>query len=110
MRDFILSRVVYHTGLSYLDLRSKCRLKDFSEARQVLVYLLYENADMTIVCIGKMTNRHHSTISYAKKSISNYRTIPYYDDSKQMRMLRTIEKEIKSFKNRSRNERPYNRT
>ncbi|KKN79242.1 hypothetical protein LCGC14_0342600 [marine sediment metagenome] len=93
MKDFILNRVIFYSGLNYDSLKSKCCLKIYCRARQVLIYLLYEYTIMSLKQIGKLLNRDHSTIHHNKKVIINMKTILSYANDPQMVMLRTIEKE-----------------
>ncbi len=75
LRNQELARRYIHTtsmyfGVSIDDMMSASRLREVSEARKVLYYLLYYKCGNTYSHIAKFFNRHHSTVIVALRNIS----------------------------------------
>lgn len=61
-RVFSAIKTVYRYSLE--DLASRKKTMHLAEARQMLIYFLYKECDLTLMDIGRLLNRGHSTILY----------------------------------------------
>ena len=71
VRD-ILAKVEYATGVSYSVMASKSRERNYVIARQYAIYQVYRqlhSLGYTLMEIGKLFNRDHSTVLYSVKQI-----------------------------------------
>ena len=58
------------TGVSTDEIMGKRRNDEISMARQLLIWALYELYGYTTIDIGKLIHRHHTTVTYAVKSVN----------------------------------------
>lgn len=58
------------TGIPMDDIMGKKRNDDISMVRQLLMWALYELHGYTTIDIGKLIHRHHTTVTYAVKSVN----------------------------------------
>ncbi|HEY8286113.1 MAG TPA: DnaA/Hda family protein [Chloroflexota bacterium] len=77
--DTILKAVCAEFGVSKDDLLSKKREATISQARQITMYLLREDAGLTVARIGRELERDHSTVLHGCKRIES--SIVSTDDS-----------------------------
>lgn len=69
-KDAIIETVATSCGVTTADLKSKRRTKVIAESRQIAMYFLREDAELSLPQIGKkLGNRDHSTISYGYEKI-----------------------------------------
>jgi chromosomal replication initiation ATPase DnaA len=69
----IMLIVSEHYNITIEQLRDECRRSEFRTARQVAQDLIRYKAELPLKKIGKMFNRHHTTVIYSLKSIANMR-------------------------------------
>lgn len=69
----IMLIVSEHYNITIEQLRNECRRSEFRTARQVAQDLIRFKAEMPLQKIGKMFNRHHTTVIYSCKTIANLR-------------------------------------
>jgi len=69
----IMLIVSEHYNITIEQLRNECRKSEFRTARQVAQDLIRHKAELPLKKIGKMFNRHHTTVIYSLKSIANMR-------------------------------------
>jgi chromosomal replication initiator protein len=69
----IMLIVSEHYNITIEQLRNECRRSEFRTARQVAQDLIRHKAELPLKKIGKMFNRHHTTVIYSLKSIANMR-------------------------------------
>jgi chromosomal replication initiation ATPase DnaA len=69
----IMLVVSEHYNITIEQLRNECRKSEFRTARQVAQYLIRNKAELPLKKIGKMFNRHHTTVIYSLKTIANLR-------------------------------------
>ena len=74
----IMLIVSEHYKITIDQLRNECRRSEFRTARQVAQDLIRFKAEMPLQKIGKMFNRHHTTVIYSCKTIANLRR--FYKD------------------------------
>lgn len=67
-RVFSAIKTVYRYSLEDLASRKKTML--LAEARQMLIYFLYKECDLTLMDIGRLLNRGHSTILYNAETMA----------------------------------------
>ena len=67
----IIGGVCKHFQLSEIQLRSKCRLRPFVEARSIISYLLVTNG-MTTTEAGRLINRDHSNVIHLNKKVGGF--------------------------------------
>lgn len=53
------------------DIISNSRKRTIVEARQVAIYLLNKYTDMSLVGIGRLFNRDHSTVIYSRDTVKD---------------------------------------
>jgi len=73
VRD-VLAKVEASTGVAYNVMRSKTRERNYVVARQYAIYQVYRQLHplgYTLMEIGKLFNRDHSTVLYSVKQISS---------------------------------------
>jgi chromosomal replication initiation ATPase DnaA len=69
----IMLIVSEHYNITIEQLRDECRKSEFRTARQVAQDLIRNKAELPLIKIGKMFNRHHTTVIYSLKNIANMR-------------------------------------
>ena len=69
--EYIIEQVCNHYGITEIQLRSRCRIRKFVDARNVLMYIFKINLRMTYQDIGAMFNKHHATIIHAINKVEN---------------------------------------
>lgn len=69
----IMLIVSEHYKITIDQLRNECRRSKFRTARQVAQDLIRYKADLPLKKIGKMFNRHHTTVIYSLKTIASLR-------------------------------------
>jgi chromosomal replication initiator protein len=74
----IMLIVSEHYNITVEQLRNECRRSEFKTARQLAQDLIRFKAKLTLKKIGKMFNRHHSTVIYSCQNIANLRR--FYKD------------------------------
>lgn len=71
-KDAIIETVANSFGVTSADLKSKRRTKVIAETRQIAMYFLREEAELSLPQIGqKLGNRDHSTISYGYEKVAD---------------------------------------
>jgi chromosomal replication initiator protein len=68
----IIKAVEEHFSLTLSELKKKSRRMKVAYPRQVLMYFLYNHSLIGCVEIGRMFNKHHTTVLNANKSIQNF--------------------------------------
>ena len=58
------------TGVPVDDIMGGHRCENISTARQLVMWALYELYGYTTIDIGKLIHRHHTTVTYAVKSVN----------------------------------------
>ena len=71
----IMLIVSEHYNITIDQLRNECRRSEFRTARQVAQDLIRFKAEMPLQKIGKMFNRHHTTVIYSLKTIANLKIL-----------------------------------
>lgn len=98
MVDKILDLVCNHYDLEVDDVKSSCRKRPVSEARQIAMYLTRAHTKLSLNDIGrKIGKRDHTTVLYACNEVLNQMTInPLLCDKvhKFERMLENTEEEL----------------
>lgn len=69
----IMLIVSEHYNITIEQLRNECRRSEFRTARQVAQDLIRYKAKLPLKKIGKIFNRHHTTVIYSCKTIANLR-------------------------------------
>lgn len=49
----------------------KCRKRNLVEPRQIIMYLLYNKTARNLKSIGRLMNRDHATVIYAKNTVKD---------------------------------------
>jgi len=75
----IIIRVAEYFGVSVQEILSRRRNRRIANARKVAMYLLWRETDLTIAEIGKMVNRHHSSVIWARNEINHVLKFPESD-------------------------------
>lgn len=68
--DKIIDAVCRKTGITREELMGKKRNKEFAEARQICIYLMWKNLNIPLSNIGKIFNRDHTTAIHSRDKIS----------------------------------------
>lgn len=66
--DSIFKQIENHTTINYFQIKSKSRKREIVEARYIAIHLINKYQMNTLVNLGKIINRDHSTIIYALKA------------------------------------------
>ena len=69
--DRILKATTEVTGVTLIQMQSKRRVKEYTHARHIAMYLACEMTNMSMPQIGRKMNRDHTTVYYALEKISN---------------------------------------
>ena len=89
--DNIVKEVCQYYSINADQVKGKSRLRDIVKARFMSIYLIKTETDFTLNAIGRMFNRHHSTILHSINTINNTLTIRYETDvSDDLRDLKKI--------------------
>jgi chromosomal replication initiator protein len=87
----IIKEVSKFYSINADQVKGKSRLRDIVKARFMSIYLIKEETDFTLNAIGRMFNRHHSTILHSINTINNTLTIKYETDvSEDLKDLKKI--------------------
>lgn len=73
----IIEAVCYYFGLTKKDISNKCRKRDIIYARQMAIYLLCLNTNLTLVYISTMFGdaiTDHTTVLHSRDKITSYLT------------------------------------
>lgn len=90
----ILMAVSKAYGVSVEDLKSKKKTDSIANARHVAIYVIKKLTDLTLVEIGKIMGRNHSTLLYSIERVeTNIRTVNGYEAQ-----IKQIIKEVKKEK------------
>jgi chromosomal replication initiator protein len=65
-------------GLTMEDLKQRSKRDEIKHPRQVMCYFLITNTSMTLQAIGRIFDRDHTTVIYAKRKIED---LSLYDSS-----------------------------
>lgn len=76
MTEKIINTICAEYGVSVEDLTGKCRQRNFADARQMAMYLLWDVTGMPITHICRLLNRDHATVYMA---ISKAKSLLIYD-------------------------------
>lgn len=68
--DKILDAVCRKTNISREEILGKKRNKEFAEARQICIYLMWKNLNMPMLAIAKLFNRDHTTAIHSRDKIT----------------------------------------
>ena len=74
----IISAVTEATGIGYDKILSQSRLVDIKEARHLLNYFLKKKTSLTFAAIGKITNKHHSSVIHSVKRVESMKDFDIY--------------------------------
>lgn len=69
--DDIMFNFTQATGIKLYKLRKRCNNRELVDARNVCAYLIRRSTALGVVYIGKMINRHHSTVLHGIKEVMN---------------------------------------
>jgi chromosomal replication initiator protein len=58
----VMEMVCNHFEISQQQLKSKCRLRKFVEARSIISYILHRKYKLTSIEVGHKLNRDHATV------------------------------------------------
>lgn len=68
---FIIELITRMTLISIRELQSKTRKREVAEARQIAMYFIKKYTKISLIEIGKIFNRDHSTVIYSIKNIES---------------------------------------
>ena len=67
----IMSVVCKTTHIDWSELKSKCRKREINDVRQTAMWMIRKGTSMSFYDVGKVFNRHHSTVLHAVKAVEN---------------------------------------
>jgi len=67
----IMSVVCSITQMDWSELKSKCRKREINDVRQTAMWMIRKGTSMSFYDVGKVFNRHHSTVLHAVKAVEN---------------------------------------
>lgn len=72
-KEQLLNLVIENTcaefGITQKVLKTICRKRNLVEARQIIMFILWETRNYTLTSIGKIFNRDHTTVIHSKDNI-----------------------------------------
>lgn len=68
--DRIINIILAHFDLTFFEVSRKTRYQRIVYPRQVLMYILSKNTNLTLVGIGQMFKKDHTTVLHAIKVIN----------------------------------------
>ena len=77
----VIDIVCQTLNINVSDIYSKTRKRNISEARQICMYLVYNECLLSLHQVGRIFNRDHSTIIHGRRNIANW--LRYEDDFKK---------------------------
>lgn len=90
--EFISTQIAHYFGLELKDLKSPCRKRELTEARQIAMHICYKRTGMTLKSIGDFFGgRDHSTVIYAKETVSDLLDTDKLFKSKYLMVERLID-------------------
>lgn len=57
--------------ISVTDIVSPSRKREFAEARQIVMYLLYKYTNMGVIGIGRFLKRHYTSVIYGRDNVKD---------------------------------------
>jgi len=75
--EVVINEVCKRTGVTYEELKSKCRKRHLVEARYLYAYIMKKKSNYSLEKIGSQINRDHSMMIYYNnmfESIASYNT------------------------------------
>ena len=80
MVERIIRVVCKKYGVTEEDIKSKKKTDTVTNARQVAIYFIRKNTDLSLDEIGKIFGRDHSTVIYSLNKIDlNMKTVKFFD-------------------------------
>jgi chromosomal replication initiator protein len=67
----IMNIVCSITQMDWSELKSKCRKREINDVRQTAMWMIRKGTSMSFYDVGKVFNRHHSTVLHAIKAVEN---------------------------------------
>jgi len=91
--EVIIGGVAGYYGLTFEDIIRKTRKREIVQARQLAMYLCRKLTNTWIKDIGKIFNKHHTTVIHAIKTVKDLKSIKdvYINDE----IIEKIEENIK---------------
>lgn len=86
--DTLEYRIEKILNISIDDIKSRTRVREVSEARQILFFVLNKFFGIPLSHIGRMYERNHATVIHAIKNVTNWRQTDQLFRDKSDRILR----------------------
>jgi len=67
----IMSVVCSITQMDWSEIKGKCRKREINDVRQTAMWMIRKGTSMSFYDVGKVFNRHHSTVLHAVKAVEN---------------------------------------
>jgi chromosomal replication initiation ATPase DnaA len=67
----IMSVVCSITQINWSEMKGKCRKREINDVRQTAMWMIRKGTSMSFYDVGKVFNRHHSTVLHAVKAVEN---------------------------------------
>jgi len=78
MTDQIIQFVTARTGVTYEEMKSPSRKREFVIARQAAMWLTWKHTEKTLSQIGRrFGGRDHSTVIHSKDAVDDSLSLPY---------------------------------
>jgi len=69
--NVLVSNVCNHYGITETQMRSKCRLRKFVDARNIIMYVMYKAMDFNDTRIGEYLNMDRTSVIHGVKKVEN---------------------------------------
>lgn len=69
LQNLVIENTCAEFGITQANLKTVCRKRNLVEARQIIMFVLWETHNYTLSSIGKIFNRHHTTVIHSKDNI-----------------------------------------
>ena len=87
----IITVVCKYFDLELIDIKSKCRNRNFVIPRQISMYFIRKYTPLTLFATGKLFNRDHTTVLHSISTVNGFLSIK---DTGFMKIIFDIENEF----------------
>ena len=78
--EIIIEKIRNYYKLTEKELMGRCKLKIYVKARFIAMYIIRASTNFTMVEIGEMFNRDHTTVVYAIQVVNDVLSLHYETD------------------------------
>lgn len=83
----IITMVCKTYGVEHEDLMKQCRQRELVFSRHLAMYLIRKFTNLSVIKIGKLFNRDHTSVLHAQKMIQNYIDTDSFNKREEIQQL-----------------------